>query len=158
MSPRPQSPATCSTGLTSLPAPPRSTTTSRSCSLSDSEKAPRKSPEHSRHPPGGSIVRNRPFAPAAREAGSRIAGFMLNQVNVMGKLGLLLLLAVAAWGDTAETAIFRVVMLPASEVPAVNSTTRGTADILASVVRDNSGQIVSGTVDILARVTFAAAA
>jgi len=77
----------------------------------------------------------------------------------MGKLLVFLLVAIgAAWGDTAETAIFRVVMLPSSEVPAVNSSTRGTADILANVVRDNSGQIVSGTVDILARVTFAAAA
>jgi uncharacterized protein (TIGR03437 family) len=59
--------------------------------------------------------------------------------------------------QTAETAIFRAVLLPNNEVPPVNTNARGTVDILASVVRDNSGQIVSGTVDFQARVTFAAA-
>jgi uncharacterized protein (TIGR03437 family) len=70
----------------------------------------------------------------------------------------LLLHSAGLFAQTADTAFFRVVMLPTNEIPLVNSATRGTADILANVVRDSSGQIVSGTVDILARVTFAAAA
>ncbi len=81
------------------------------------------------------------------------------QGTAVGKIVLTLVFFSAALGaQTAETAFFRVVMLPSSEVPPVNSSTRGVADIFASVVRDNSGQIVSGTVDMLARVTFAAAA
>ena len=68
----------------------------------------------------------------------------------------LLLLSAGLFGQTAETVFFRVVMLPANEVPPVNSGTRGIADVMANVVLDSSGQIVSGTVDLLARVTFAA--
>jgi len=69
----------------------------------------------------------------------------------------LFLLPAALLAQTAETAWFRVVMLPANEVPPVASATRGTADLLVSVVRDSSGQIVSGSVDFLVKVTFAAA-
>ena len=75
----------------------------------------------------------------------------------IGTLVCLFLFSAALSAQTAETAIFRAVLLPGSEVPPVNTNARGTVDILASVVRDNSGQIVSGTVDFLARVTFSAA-
>jgi len=71
---------------------------------------------------------------------------------------LLCLAASLSYAQTAETATFRAVMLPAGEVPAINgSTARGVADVTASVLRDGSGQIVSGTVDILTRITFPAA-
>jgi len=71
---------------------------------------------------------------------------------------LLLLLPSVPFAQTAETTLFRAVMLPASEVPAINgSSAHGVADVTASVLRDSSGQIVSGTVDILARITFPAA-
>ena len=69
-----------------------------------------------------------------------------------------LLLASVSNSQTADTAIFRAVLLPASEVPAVNNlNARGVADVTVSVTRDASGQISSGTVDVLARITFPAA-
>ena len=58
--------------------------------------------------------------------------------------------------QTAGSSVFRAILLPNNEVPAVNTNARGVVDVVTSVVRDNTGQIVSGTVDILARVTFAA--
>jgi uncharacterized protein (TIGR03437 family) len=66
--------------------------------------------------------------------------------------------ALSLCAQTAETAIFRAVLLPSSEVPPVNSTNRAVADIFASIVRDGTGQIVSGTVDFVVRPAFAAAA
>ena len=64
---------------------------------------------------------------------------------------LLLLWSSVQLAQTADTALFRAVLLPSSEVPAVsNLNARGVADISLNVVRDPSGQIISGTVDILA--------
>src|SRR6266852_1481575 len=74
----------------------------------------------------------------------------------MRTFAVLLLCCAGLFAQTADTVFFRVVMLPTNEAPPVNSAPRGTADIIASGVRDSSGQIVSGTVDILAKVTFAA--
>jgi uncharacterized protein (TIGR03437 family) len=72
---------------------------------------------------------------------------------------LLFWVSFSAFAQTAETTIFRAVLLPASEVPAVNNlNARGMADVMVGVTRDASGQIASGTVDVLARVTFPAAA
>jgi uncharacterized protein (TIGR03437 family) len=59
--------------------------------------------------------------------------------------------------QTGETAIYRAVLLPANEVPAVNNAARGIADVVTSVVKDSSGQIVSGNIDLLLRTTLAAA-
>ena len=59
--------------------------------------------------------------------------------------------------QTGETAIYRAVLLPANEVPAVNNTARAIADVVTSVVRDASGQIVSGNIDLLLRTTLPAA-
>jgi hypothetical protein len=67
------------------------------------------------------------------------------------------LLAARLAGQTTDTSLFRVLLLPANEVPAVNSTARGVADIAANVMRDSSGQIVSGSLDILLRTTLPAA-
>jgi uncharacterized protein (TIGR03437 family) len=72
---------------------------------------------------------------------------------------LLFLLTSVSLAQTAETSIFRAILLPASETPAVtNLNAKGVADVTVSVTRDASGQISSGTVDVLARVTFPAAA
>jgi len=60
--------------------------------------------------------------------------------------------------QTSGTAFFRAVLLPSSEVPPVSSSNRGVADLFASVARDSSGQIISGTVDFLVRPNFTAAA
>ena len=68
-----------------------------------------------------------------------------------------LLLCTIAMAQTAETIIYRVVLLPANEVPAINNPARGVADVIASVVRDAAGQIVSGNIDVLLRTTLAAA-
>jgi uncharacterized protein (TIGR03437 family) len=58
--------------------------------------------------------------------------------------------------QTADTAFLRAVLLPANEVPAINNAARGVADVIASAVRDPTGQIVSGSVDVLLRVTLPA--
>jgi uncharacterized protein (TIGR03437 family) len=68
-----------------------------------------------------------------------------------------LLLSTIAMAQTAETVVYRALLLPASEVPAINNSARGIADVVTSVVRDSSGQIASGNVDILLRTTLAAA-
>jgi uncharacterized protein (TIGR03437 family) len=57
----------------------------------------------------------------------------------------------------ADSTLFRAVLLPANELPALNNASRGVADIVASAVRDSSGQITSGTVDVLLRTTLPAA-
>ena len=64
----------------------------------------------------------------------------------------------ALLAQTADTLYFRAVMLPSNEVPATTANATGVADILAHVIRDSSGQIVSGSVDFLLHVNFAAAA
>ncbi|PWU01614.1 MAG: hypothetical protein C5B51_22455 [Terriglobia bacterium] len=66
----------------------------------------------------------------------------------------LFLFTAALRAQTAETVFFRAVMLPENEVPPTGQNARGVADIIAHVVRGPSGQIVSGTVDFLVRVTF----
>jgi uncharacterized protein (TIGR03437 family) len=57
----------------------------------------------------------------------------------------------------SETMIFRSVLVPANAVPGTTASSNGTADVIAHVVRDGTGQIVSGTIDFLVRPTFATA-
>ncbi len=68
----------------------------------------------------------------------------------------LTLFAAGLHAQTAETAYFRGVMLPSNEVPATPAGPTGVGDIIAHVVRDASGQIVSGNVDFIVRSTFPA--
>jgi uncharacterized protein (TIGR03437 family) len=68
-----------------------------------------------------------------------------------------LIICTAAMAQTAETSICRAILLPANEVPAINNPARGIADVVTSVVRDTTGQIVSGNIDVLLRTTLAAA-
>ncbi len=76
----------------------------------------------------------------------------------MTKVSLCLaLLAAAARAQSADTTLFRAVLLPANEVPAINNGGRAVADIQASVMRDSGGQIVSGSLDVLLRTTLVAA-
>src|SRR6266496_2383885 len=75
----------------------------------------------------------------------------------MRKLATLLcVFASAVFAQTADTIYFRAVMLPSNEVPAVNSTATGVADLVAHIVRDSSGQVVTGTVDFLIHTKFPA--
>ena len=61
-------------------------------------------------------------------------------------LALLGILAASLSAQTAETIFFRQNMLPSNEVPPVDIQARGYSTIEAHVVRDASGQIISGTV------------
>jgi uncharacterized protein (TIGR03437 family) len=56
----------------------------------------------------------------------------------------------------ADSTLFRVILLPANELPALNNASRAVGDITVSAVRDTSGQVTSGTVDILLRTTLPA--
>ena len=63
---------------------------------------------------------------------------------------LLIAAALSASGifaQTAQTALFRAVMLAANTVPPAAWDASGAADILVHVVRDSSGNILSGSVD-----------
>ena len=67
------------------------------------------------------------------------------------------LLASPLLAQTSDTSFFRAILLPSNEVPALNNNSRGIADVIASAVRDSSGTIVSGTIDVLLRTTLPAA-
>jgi uncharacterized protein (TIGR03437 family) len=75
----------------------------------------------------------------------------------MKNLAVLLLLSGSLYSQTSDSTYFRAILLPSNEVPALNNASRGVADILASAVRDSTGNIVSGTVDVLLRTTLPAA-
>jgi uncharacterized protein (TIGR03437 family) len=64
-----------------------------------------------------------------------------------------LFLSSTLFAQTADIGYFRAVMLPSNEVPALPSSPNisGVATIIAHVVRDNTGQITSGTVQFLVR-------
>jgi uncharacterized protein (TIGR03437 family) len=66
----------------------------------------------------------------------------------------LCLFASAVFAQSADTIYFRTVMLGNNEAPAANSGATGVADILAHVVRDSSGQVITGTVDFLIHAKF----
>jgi uncharacterized protein (TIGR03437 family) len=75
--------------------------------------------------------------------------------EAMRKLSVVaLLFAAGLSAQTADVAYFRAVLLPANEVPAVNVNGKGAADIIAHMVRDSSGQIISGTVEFRVHVTL----
>jgi uncharacterized protein (TIGR03437 family) len=57
--------------------------------------------------------------------------------------------------DTAEVAYFKAIMTPEKEVPAVTGlNASGSALIRASVIRNDAGRIVSGSVDFIINYTF----
>ena len=65
-------------------------------------------------------------------------------------------LAAPAAAQSVETLYFRAVLLPTNEVPSVSSTNKGAADITVHAVLDNTGTIVSGTVNVVTHVTLTA--
>lgn len=71
-------------------------------------------------------------------------------------LTIAVLLAGGLMADTAHTIPFRVVLSSDNEIPAVAGAGRGTATLWVHVVRDNAGEIVSGSVDFNVRYTVAA--
>src|SRR5437763_10840227 len=75
---------------------------------------------------------------------------LLYAVGAMRKISVaVLLFAAGLRAQTADVAYFRAVMLRANEVPAVNVIGQGSADLIAHVVRDSAGPIVSGTVEFI---------
>jgi uncharacterized protein (TIGR03437 family) len=77
--------------------------------------------------------------------------------EAMRKLAAAALLFTAGLGaQTADVAYFRAVMLPSNEVPATDAKATGSADIIAHMIRDDKGQIVSGTVEFFLHVNFTA--
>jgi len=70
---------------------------------------------------------------------------------------LLLASATGALADTAQTIPFLTQLLPANEVPAISDTSTGTVIVYAHVIRDNAGNITSGSVDFDVSTKFSAA-
>src|SRR5258707_7928613 len=68
--------------------------------------------------------------------------------------GLLFIASLSA--QTAETQIFRAVLLPANELPPVTNSARAVADVIVNAVHDPAGAVVSGTIDVYLRTTLAA--
>jgi uncharacterized protein (TIGR03437 family) len=68
----------------------------------------------------------------------------------------LFLSAAALCAQTADIAFFRAVLAPSNEVPAVSLDAKGVGDVVVHMVRDGSGNIVSGSVDFIAHATFPA--
>jgi uncharacterized protein (TIGR03437 family) len=60
---------------------------------------------------------------------------------------LLVLSALAAWSQSAETIPFRAILSPQNEVPAVNISASGMATVWLHVVRDAQGHVVSASTD-----------
>src|SRR5437764_12627068 len=75
----------------------------------------------------------------------------------MKGLAVCLLFVASVSAQTAETQIFRAVLLPASEVPPINNSARAVADVIVNAVHDPGGAVVSGTIDVYLRTTLAAA-
>jgi hypothetical protein len=69
----------------------------------------------------------------------------------------LIFCATALFADTAETVFFRGVMSPTNEVPEVPIQGSSSALLAAHIVRDDSGKIVSGTVDFTVDYNFSGA-
>lgn len=69
-------------------------------------------------------------------------------------LPLLFLCAAGLPGQTVETIPFRAVLSPANEVPAIDINASGTATVWMHVVRDASGNIVSGSCDFNVNYSF----
>ncbi|MCC7155587.1 MAG: CHRD domain-containing protein [Bryobacterales bacterium] len=65
----------------------------------------------------------------------------------MKRLGLAALLAAAAFGQSVESVPYRVVLSPANEAPPANVTGNGWGTVWVHVVRNASGEVVSGSVD-----------
>jgi uncharacterized protein (TIGR03437 family) len=75
--------------------------------------------------------------------------------SAMRTLAVCLLFCATLSAQTAETQIFRAILLPANEVPPINNNgVRAIADVIVSVVRDSNGAIASGTIDVQVRTTL----
>jgi uncharacterized protein (TIGR03437 family) len=69
-------------------------------------------------------------------------------------LGLLLALTGGLFAQSSETIVFRAVLSPANEVPAIAINASGMGTILLHVVRDASGKVVSASTDFNTNYQF----
>lgn len=65
----------------------------------------------------------------------------------MKKIWVLAAFAGGLWAQSAETVYFHAKMLPTNEVPATDFAGAGSATLIAHVVRNAAGEVVSGAVD-----------
>src|SRR5438477_10740069 len=79
---------------------------------------------------------------------------MLYWNTSMNRLIAVLVFSAALFADTSETVYFRGVMLPSNEVPAVSIAATGNATLIAHIVRDDAGKIISGAVDFNVNYAF----
>jgi len=77
-------------------------------------------------------------------------------MKLRASLAFMLCLTGPLAGQSVETLYFRAVLLPANEVPAVGSSNKGVADVTVHAVLDSTGQIVSGTVNVVTHVNLTA--
>ena len=71
----------------------------------------------------------------------------MRRLTIPSAVGLVLLCGSGLMAATAETIPFLTLMQPANETPAITDTSLGNAIIWLHVVRDNNGNITSGSVD-----------
>jgi uncharacterized protein (TIGR03437 family) len=71
--------------------------------------------------------------------------------------GLLLACASGAMADTAQTIPFLTQLLPANETPPISDTSTGNVIVWVHVIRDNGGNITSGSVDFDVSTKFSSA-
>jgi uncharacterized protein (TIGR03437 family) len=57
-------------------------------------------------------------------------------------------------GQPAETVVYRALLSTQNEVPPVNLSAAGTSTVWVHVVRDEAGQVISGSVDFVTRYAF----
>src|SRR3954471_17511197 len=89
---------------------------------------------------------SRPQAPASPLSAGCSRGARLRYARRSMKIiAAGVLLAATVYAQTSETQLFRAVLLPANELPAINNTARAIADVTISVVRDSAGTLVNGT-------------
>ena len=80
---------------------------------------------------------------------------LFSRVKTMNRFVVaVLLFATGLFADTAEIAYFRGVMLTSNEVPATTVQATGNATLIAHIVRDDAGKIISGTVDFNVNFAF----
>src|SRR4051812_167654 len=72
---------------------------------------------------------------------------LMRRLTIPSAVGLVLLCGSGLMAATAETIPFLTLMQPANETPAITDTSLGNAIIWLHVVRDNNGNITSGSVD-----------
>src|SRR5260370_38635028 len=81
----------------------------------------------------------------------------MKKTTFLSCAGLLLACASAMMADTAQTIPFLTQLLPANETPPIADTSSANAIVWVHVIRDNAGNITSGSVDFDVSTKFSSA-